>query len=59
MHHHKVDFYEKYGEVIINLERKYGFKPVLHAADAINEFLYFKQNPELVKQIFEILGNSV
>lgn len=55
LHRSKVDFYEKYGEEVIGLEKKYGFKPVLHAADTIHELLYFRQNPELAEKIFEFL----
>ncbi len=54
----KVGFFEKYGEEIINLERKHGFKSALHAAETMHEFWYMKQNPEVVKKIFRILEGS-
>lgn len=41
------------------MEKTYGFKPVLHAANVINEFLSFKQKSGMVKRIFEILKNPI
>lgn len=50
-----VDFYEKYGEEIFRLERKYGFRAVKDAAHGFHELLYFRQNHETVEEIFKIL----
>lgn len=49
------DFYEKYGEEIFKLERKYGFKAVKDAAYRFHELLYFRQHPGMVEEIFTIL----
>lgn len=54
-HQNKLDFYNKRGKEISRLEKRFGFKPVLYATDIIREFLYIRQNPELLKKMFEIL----
>jgi len=50
-----VDFYEKYGEEILELEKTYGFKAVKVAAGKFSEFLYFRENPEVIEKLFKIL----
>ncbi|MGD2248190.1 MAG: hypothetical protein PVF58_07260 [Candidatus Methanofastidiosia archaeon] len=50
-----VDFYKKYGSEIFALEKKYGFTAVKTAAKAFYEFLYFKEHPDVFKNVFEIL----
>jgi len=48
------DFFQKYGEEILKLEEKYGFKAAKHATYTLNELLYFKKNPELLENIFKV-----
>jgi hypothetical protein len=50
-----VEFYEKYGEKIFQLEKKYGFKVMKAAATKFQELLFFRQNSELLDNLFKIL----
>lgn len=52
LHKSGMAFFEKYGEEVVELEKKYGFKPISYAAEIIYELLYFRENMELIEKIF-------
>jgi Fe2+ or Zn2+ uptake regulation protein len=50
-----VQFYEKYGEKVFQLEKEYGFEATKIAAKRFMEILYYRENPEFLEKVFEIL----
>ena len=52
-----VHFYEKYGEKVFQLEKEYGFEATKIAAKRFMEILYYRENPEFLEKVFEILEN--
>jgi DNA-binding PadR family transcriptional regulator len=54
-----IHFYEKFGEKMLGVEKKYGFKTAKDAIYIIHQLLYFKKNTELLEQLFTLLkGND-
>ncbi len=49
------EVFKKYGEEILKLEKKYGFKAAKHATYTLSELLYYKKNSDLLGNLFEIL----
>lgn len=55
LHKHKMDFYSRYGEEILGVEKKYGSKAVQGATYIVYLLLYFKNHPELPEALLKIL----
>ncbi|MGC1119724.1 MAG: hypothetical protein WBA22_01405 [Candidatus Methanofastidiosia archaeon] len=52
------DFYENYSQVILEMEKEYGFKILAEATYIIHQILYPRKYPELGKKVFKFLENS-
>ncbi|MBU7015473.1 MAG: hypothetical protein HXS52_06475 [Theionarchaea archaeon] len=51
-------FYEVHGKEVLDLEKAHGFKAARAATKILVEFIFFIENPEMIKKIREIVKKS-